>query len=533
LADHRNIILTGFMGTGKTSVGRLVAERLGWQFVDLDERIEAAAGKPVPAIFAEDGEPAFRDLETAACRAVGAESGLVIATGGGAVLRCANRDALIASGTLICLEASPEAILRRVGTGAGRPVLGGGDRVQRIQELLAERAGAYNCLPHHIDTSELAAEQVAERVLALTADLPEGAYRVPVLTPEGGYDILIAEGLLGEAGTRLVAAGVRPGRCTVITNPTVAGHHLASLMSALTRKGFESLVLTAPDGEAYKTLATVADLYRGLAEAKMARDEAIIALGGGVIGDMAGFVAATWLRGAPFVQVPTSLLSMVDASVGGKVAVDLPQGKNLVGAFKQPELVLIDPDVLATLPAAEFRSGLAEVVKAGIIGDPLLFTQLMGDGPATLTEMIGASVRVKAELVRRDPYEAGNRAWLNLGHTFGHALELVSGFSLRHGEGVSIGMVAAAALSERLGIWERPRGAEDGMVERLQEMLDRLGLPTSYAFDEDAVLAAMGTDKKRRGRNLRFVVIERIGKVALVEGVAEEDVRHALRAVNA
>ena len=284
-------------------------------------------------------------------------------------------------------------------------------------------------------------------------------------------------------------------------------------------------MLTAPDGEAYKTLATVGDLYHALAEAKVARDEAIIALGGGVIGDMAGFVAATWLRGVPFIQIPTSLLSMVDASVGGKVAVDLPEGKNLVGAFKQPELVLIDPEVLSTLPAAEFRSGLAEVVKSGIIGDPLLFTQLMGDGPSTLSDMIAGSVRVKAELVQRDPYEMGDRAWLNLGHTFGHALELVSGFALRHGEGVSIGIVAAAALSERLGT------CEPGVEQRLKEMLGRLGLPTHYAFDEDRVLRAMGTDKKRRGRSLRFVVIEQIGKVSLIEGVGEEDVRAALKAV--
>jgi shikimate kinase / 3-dehydroquinate synthase len=523
--NHRNVVLTGFMGTGKTSAGRLLAERLGWPFVDLDDRIVAAAGKPIPAIFAEDGELAFRDLETLACQAIGEEWGLVVATGGGAVLRPANREALIAAGTVICLEASPDAILERVGSATDRPVLGEGNRAERVGQLLEERSEAYALLPHHVDTTGLTASQVADRVLALMADLPEGAHRVPVRTPEGAYDVLIAEGILGEAGTRLAAAGLQPGRCAVITNPTVSEHHLAGLLVALERKGFEPVVLTAPDGEAYKTLSTVAELYHGLAEAKMARNEAIIALGGGVIGDMAGFVAATWLRGTPFVQIPTSLLSMVDASVGGKVAVDLPEGKNLVGAFKQPELVLIDPDVLATLPGAEFRSGLAEVVKAGIIGDPLLFRQLMGDGPGTLAEMIAASVRVKAQLVQRDPYEAGDRAWLNLGHTFGHALELVSGFTLRHGEAVAIGMVAAGALSERLGT------CEAGMVKRLQEMLGRLGLRISYAFDEDAVLAAMGTDKKRRGRSLRFVVIERIGQIKLVEGVPEDLVRQALSAV--
>ena len=532
--DRRNIVLTGFMGTGKTSVGQVVAQRLGWHFVDLDERIAASAGKPVPAIFAEDGELVFRDLETAACRDLCDELGLVVATGGGAVMRAANREALLSSGTVICLEAAPEAILQRVGNGTDRPMLGHGDRAERIRKLLAERAEAYASVPHHVDTTGLNVDQVANRILALTADLPEGSHCIPVRTPDGGgYDVLIAEGILAEAGARIAAPGVKPGRCAVVTNPTVAKHHLPGLLSALNRAGFEPVVLTAPDGEAYKTLSTVADLYHRLAEAKLARNEAVIALGGGVIGDMAGFVAATWLRGVPFVQIPTSLLSMVDASVGGKVAVDLPEGKNLVGAFKQPELVLIDPDVLASLPGAEFRSGLAEVVKAGIIGDPLLFLQLMGDGPATLTDMIAAAVRVKADVVQRDPYEMGDRAWLNLGHTFGHTLELVSGFKLRHGEAVAIGMVAAAALGERLGTCERLDGAEGGMVERVREMLERLGLPVSYTFDEEAVLAAMGADKKRRGRSLRFVVIERIGKVTLVEGVAEEDVRGALRVVQA
>jgi 3-dehydroquinate synthase len=466
-------------------------------------------------------------METAACHEVACQTGLVVATGGGAVLRAANREALISSGTVICLEATPEAILLRVGDGTDRPVLGEGDRAMRIRHLLAERAEAYGSLPHHVDTTGLSVPQVADRILALTGGLPEGARRMPISTPEGGYDVLIAEGILAETGARMAAAGVSPGRCAVITNPTVGEHHLTGLLTALEQARFEPLVLTVPDGEAFKTLATVAELYHSLAGARLARDEAVVGLGGGVIGDMAGFVAATWLRGVPFVQIPTSLLSMVDASVGGKVAVDLPEGKNLVGAFKQPELVLIDPDVLATLPGAEFRAGLAEVVKSGIIGDPLLFAQMMGDGPSTLTDMIAAAVSVKATLVQRDPYERGDRAWLNLGHTFGHALELVSGFRLRHGDGVAIGLVAAAALSERLGI------CEAGLTARLREILERLGMPTRYGFNEDAVFAAMGTDKKRRGRSLRFVVIERVGQVRLVDGVAEEDVRAALRAIQA
>ncbi len=250
-------------------------------------------------------------------------------------------------------------------------MLAGDDRLARIRELLARRAAAYAALPHHLDTTHLTIPAAAERVMGIAAGLPEDGHRLIVdcgsRTADSAarsaqseirnqeyavsrYDILIAESLLQEAGERIIKTGLKPGRCAVVTNPTVGEHHLTALVAALTGAGFEPAIFQVPDGEQFKTLATVADLYAGLAEAKLARGEPVIALGGGVIGDMAGFVAATWLRGVPFVQIPTSLLAMVDASVGGKVAVDLPQGKNLVGAFKQPELVLIDPALLRTLP---------------------------------------------------------------------------------------------------------------------------------------------------------------------------------------
>jgi len=541
-----NIILTGFMGTGKTVTGREVAARLSRPFVDLDDIIVERAGKPIPAIFAEDGELAFRALEAAICQELSVPAGLVIAAGGGAAVNPANRDTLSRGGTLICLDASPETLLRRIGDDDNRPMLAGTDRLARIYGLLAQRAEAYAAIAAHLDTTHLSIAATAERVLGIAAGLPEGGHQLivesgmrnadssaPSAQSEirnrksaiSGYAVLIAPGLLPQAGRRIVDAGVKPGRCAVITNPNVAGRHAPILVESLTEAGFEPLVFEIPDGEAHKTLNTAADLYARFAEAKLARNEPVIALGGGVVGDLAGFVAATWLRGVPFVQIPTSLLAMVDASVGGKVAVDLPAGKNLVGAFKQPELVLIDPDLLTTLPGAEFRSGLAEIVKAGIIGDEALFEELATRGPASLTTMIADAVRVKARVVERDPFEMGDRAWLNLGHTFGHALELISGYTLRHGEAVALGMVAAAEMSANLGYCDAEL---PGLV---RETLARLGLPTRYAFDPAAALAAMGTDKKRRGRSLRFVLIRQVGKVFVADNVPEAAVLEALESI--
>jgi 3-dehydroquinate synthase len=296
-------------------------------------------------------------------------------------------------------------------------------------------------------------------------------------------------------------------------------------LRSLTTAGFEPRLYEIPEGESHKTIAVAATLYDRFATDRLARSEPVIALGGGVIGDVAGFVAATWLRGVPFAQVPTSLLAMVDASIGGKVGVDLPSGKNLVGAFKQPALVLIDPEMLRTLPSAEFRSGLAEVLKAAIIGDPALFEQIAAAGPGTLAQVIADAARVKVRVVERDPLEHGDRAWLNLGHTFGHALEVISGYALRHGEAVALGTVAAAEMSAALGLCGRDLPA------RVRRMTERLGLPQRHAFDPEAALAAMGTDKKRRGRSLRFVVPLGIGQVTVIEAPSEQAVLDALETI--
>ncbi len=302
--------------------------------------------------------------------------------------------------------------------------------------------------------------------------------------------------------------------------------HADSLAEGLTAAGFDPILCLVPEGEQYKTLDTVRTLYEQFLTAHLDRNSAVIALGGGVIGDMAGFAAATYLRGVPFVQMPTSLLAMVDASVGGKTGVDMPQGKNLVGAFKQPKVVVMDTDTFSTLPPDEFQSGLAEVVKHGIIGAPRLFTQLETEGPANLKQLVADAVQVKINIVETDPYERGRRMYLNLGHTFGHAIELVSNFGMRHGEAVAVGLVAAARLSAGLG------QASPAFADRVEDLLNHLGLPTSVAgYAIEDVRLAMLHDKKRTGGTLRFIIPRDLGDVTIIDDPGETAVQEALQSV--
>ncbi|MCD6291425.1 MAG: 3-dehydroquinate synthase [Anaerolineae bacterium] len=525
--EDRNIILTGFMGTGKTTIGQLIARRLRRKFVDMDAIIEERTGMSIPQIFREQGEEAFRRLESELCRELAAQSGLVIATGGGALINAENRAALGATGDIICLRASVDAIMARVGTSMDRPKLDGTDRRARIEALLDERAAAYDAIQIQLDTSDVTPEEAVERALALLWDLPQ-ARRLPVHAPGGYiYDIILGEGLLNRAG-ELLTRRLPPGLAAVVTNPDVGRHWAQPLLDALSEAGFTPTLIEIPAGEEHKTLETVRTLYDHFLAAGLDRGSPIIALGGGVVGDITGFAAATYLRGVPFVQIPTTLLSMIDASVGGKVGVDLPQGKNLVGAFKQPEMVIIDPLTLRTLPAEEFRAGLAEVVKHGIIGSPRLFHQMEGRGPRDLTSLIADAVRVKIGVVEEDPFEHGRRAVLNLGHTFGHALEQLSGYQMRHGEAVSVGIVAAAHLATILG------RADPALTERLHHLLERLGLPVrAQGYAAEALYAAMRTDKKRVRGKLRFVIPEDIGRVTVTDEASPEQIQGALRAIGA
>lgn len=515
-SPQRNIVITGFMGTGKTTIGRRLAQRLSRPFYDLDEQIEANFGKPIPEIFAQDGEDAFRVAEAQLCSRFAQEQGVVISTGGGALVNPHNRHALAENGILICLTASTDVILHRISQESHRPLLPGTneERKQRIRDLLHQRRHAYAAIPHQVNTSNRDPEQIVERLLeTLDADTEvPGMVRLPVKSPVGTYHICLGEGLLQHSGTLILGRGFRPGPVAVVSNPTVAERHADTLMESLRQAGFAPVLCLMPDGEQHKTLATVSDLYTQLIEAGLDRSSPILALGGGVVGDTAGFTAATYLRGVPFVQIPTTLLSMVDSSVGGKTGVDLPAGKNLIGAFKQPDLVIIDPDTISTLPAAEFRSGMAEIIKHGIISAPDLFEQLEEHGPTSLTHLVADAVQVKIDLVEIDPFEKGPRAHLNLGHTFGHAIELASNFQVRHGEGVALGLIAAARMAAELG------QCEPSLVTRIANLVDRLGLPTTLSgYDAETLVEAMQHDKKRTVKNLRFIIPHRLGQVSLID----------------
>ena len=526
--DDRNVVLTGFMGTGKSSAGRMLADRLGRPFVDVDAEIEARSGWTVREVFDERGEAAFRALEGEMCREVGGRTGAVIATGGGALVNPANRAAMEADGTIVCLTCDVDEILRRLDGMTDRPLLDGAseERRSRIEALLAARADAYATLPHHVDTTRRSPGEVADAILDLLNEVV-----LTVRHGHGTYDVRIGLGGLERLGDAMRFAGIeRSAAVAVVTNPVVAERYGDEALGAVRGAGYRGQICLVPNGEEHKRLETVERVCDGMLDAGLDRHGVVVGLGGGVTTDIAGFAAAAYYRGVRVVQVPTSLLAMVDASVGGKTGVNLERGKNLIGAFWQPDLVVIDPRVLRSLPEAELRSGLAEAIKHGVLGDPDLFAELAdgsrdpadwwGDGAV---DRLARAVRVKVAVVEEDPTERGHRAKLNLGHTVGHAIEAVSGYVVRHGEAVAIGTVAAARLAVAVG------EAEPALVDTIESAFRRWGLPTRCPeVDVERLLTTARRDKKRAAGELRWILPRAIGDVAVVAGVPEDAVRDVL-----
>lgn len=506
---QRPLLLSGFMATGKTTVGQRVAALAGCGFVDLDQRIEAKAGKSVRRIFEDSGEEVFRQLEAASLdELLAAGRPEVIALGGGALLARERRLAAIDRAVLVGLSCSVEELLRRNQEQPGtRPLLAGGDPRARVTSLLEAREAAYAECPVRLVTDGKEPKALAAEVLAIWRRNPIG-----VAAGEHSYVVDIGNGV----APALVPGLVRGASRTLLVSDTnVAPLHAAPLTAAL---GQPELVVL-PEGEVNKTVTSVDAIWQRALALGLDRSSLLVGLGGGVVTDITGFAAATYMRGVRWVGLPTTLLAMVDASVGGKTGVDLGAAKNGVGAFWQPSAVVCDVAYTATETERNYTSALSEVVKTALVGDAALLERIEESVAAVrardlalTAELVRRSIRVKARIVGQDARETGIRAALNLGHTIGHALETAGGFGrLTHGEAVSLGLVAALRLGRHLGLTPAP------LVQRVTSLLARLGLPTDLAREPlvDA-LGLVGMDKKRKGSRVRFVGLTGVEQIEFV-----------------
>ncbi|HXX38850.1 MAG TPA: 3-dehydroquinate synthase [bacterium] len=536
---RHNVVLIGFMGTGKTVVGRALASRLRWPFVDTDALVEQRAGRSIPRIFAEDGEATFRRLEADVVAAVGESQGMVIATGGGVVLNRDNMARLRRNGVIVALRAGVHAILARLDGDGDRPLLGA-DPEGSIRRLLTERGPLYEDADLVVDTSLARADDTV-RVIEMFATTwrgrsgdasPPGAGSmaervVRVATRSRGYDVRIGRGLIGDIGDHLRGLGMT-GRIAVLTHPRLEGLYGDRVTSSLRAAGYEAVTVTVPPSETSKSLRAANRLYDRLLEARLDRGSVLVVLGGGVAGDLGGFVAATFLRGIAWAAIPTTLLAQVDAAIGGKTAVNHSRGKNLVGAVHQPVLVVSDIDTLGSLPLREMQSGMAEVIKTGVIGSPGLFSYLE-DGlkavlrrdPDALATVVARCAAYKAGVVTSDEREEAGRIVLNYGHTIGHGIEAAAGYrGLTHGEAVAVGMTLEGRLAVRMGL------CDAASMERQAALLRGAGLPvrvadlrTRHRPSAGAIAAAMALDKKARAGRLRFVLPVEVGRTVVRDDV--------------
>ena len=556
-----NLIITGFSGTGKSLVAKEVARGLNWDFLDTDDEIVKQTGKPIAEIFRQDGEGKFRELEREAIRKACQQRQTVIAIGGGAIVDSQNYEVLAKTGLIVCLEAKPETIYERLFREAAyspetevRPLLANDNPLERIRQLKASRQPYYANVDWTVHTDNLNISQVAEEVIRVSRllrlahphlnPLPSRERKLGsqlkanddvaclVETATQSYPVFVGYGLLDKLGEKMKKAALF-GTATVISDENVFSLYGSRVEGILKDAGFAVNSFVVPPGEETKSMDYAVKIYNFLVEHRAERDDIIIALGGGMVGDLAGFVAATFLRGMFWIQVPTSLVAMVDASIGGKVGVNHPEGKNLIGAFYQPNLVLADCQTLATLPQRELTSGWAEVIKHGLILDEE-FVQFLESNvnrltklePELLTRAIARSAAIKAQVVSQDEKEReGKRTILNYGHTIAHGLEAATQYKrFLHGEAVAIGMVGAAKLSQRLGLL--PSAA----VERQRALLQKFGLPTVFSgLGLAEITRAMELDKKTKEKTIRWVLLQDIGKAVIRSDVSQEDVLAVLQ----
>jgi shikimate kinase/3-dehydroquinate synthase len=516
-----DVVLVGLPGSGKSVVGKRLAHRHGATFIDLDERIERADGRSIPTIFEEDGEAAFRAIERKAVADLGPadqdpEVRRVVATGGGAIVDPRNRWTLYRGRVSVWLDGRPEVLAQRLRRSPHvRPLVSGRDPIGTIRDLAMRRERFYAAA----DIRQSGVAEVSGVVDAIEARLQDrpsgsGSMLLRAATPIGR--VTIGDGI-AVAGVDEALRRLEARRAVLVTEPgvwTIVGE---TMSNGLRNLGWTIDRIMLPEGEAAKRLAVVETAASGLARLRLERDEPIVAIGGGALGDAAGFLAATFLRGIPVIHVPTTLVAQIDSSIGGKTAVDLPEGKNLVGAFHQPTAIVIDVAVLRSLPERQRRAALGEAVKMAALGDERLFELLESDGTAVargdtgafdggaVAEIVERSAWAKMDVVMADERERGStggRITLNLGHSLGHAVEAAAGYGdLLHGEAVAYGLRAACRIGTAVGV--TPQDRADRIV-RLLDVLELAREPLPYTLE--TVLDHLATDKKHRGGRLRWVL---------------------------
>lgn len=525
-----NIYFTGFMATGKSRIGEQLARLLEWPFVDTDRIIEEKQGCTVSEIFEKHGEKAFRQLEIETLAELSKEQNKVIALGGGALTQADAIGYIRNSGILVRLWAPVDVLSDRIGRKNNRPLMSGLDdhaRRNKIEKMLKDREEYYSLADFAVKScEEIPIEQIAKKIKTL---VHAWQFRKVLVEAESHqYPIFIGRGIYGQLRNILEGLRLQNHDCLVVTDDRV-GEAQETQLQQIQRQGNNARCFRFPHGEANKHLQNLNRLYTYMLRKGYTRKSVLLQFSGGVVGDMAGFAAATYQRGIPFIQIPTTLLSMVDSSVGGKVAVNHPLGKNMIGAFYQPHAVLIDLDVLRTLPKDEYLAGLAEVIKYGVIWDPELFALLENNvedilrrEPVILEKVVARCCAIKAEVVGQDEKETGIRAILNYGHTFGHAIEKLTNYQVySHGIAVALGMRAAGRLSTIINLWTK----ED--EERQNRLLNLYGFPKHYIVNKDEAWSAMGIDKKADKGKRVFILPSKIGEVRIVSGIEREFIDQA------
>ncbi|HEU0072729.1 MAG TPA: 3-dehydroquinate synthase [Dehalococcoidia bacterium] len=554
------ITLTGVFGVGKTTVAALVAQRLGWDAVDADDVLVRIAGKEIAVIFDEQGEAAFRQLEAEAFSELAGRKNLVVAAGGGAPVFEPTRRSMVESGLVVCLKATPETVVQRMEAkeqGRPRPMLAADNALARARRLIDQRAAVYALADFTVETDGMTPEEIAEDVVQFYEKRGDRSFNRPgrveqlsrtpsvlppvidapnpttvIRTASGEYAALVGWGALERLGD-ITKRATHARRAFLISDDAVMAQWGETAVSSLREAGLEVASHTIPSGDGSKSLQQAAEVYDWLASQRAERRDVIVALGGGMVNDFSGFVAGTYLRGMPIVQAPTSLLAMVDASIGGKTAVNHAGAKNIVGLFYQPSAVVADVATLKTLPRRALIEGMGEVIKHALIRDPELLAvlearldDLMALEPELTTQVLARNVQIKGAVVSEDEREMGGvRELLNYGHTLGHAFEAAGGYeALLHGEAVAVGMIAAAEIGRRVGV------TPAALVERQRVLIQRAGLPLKppAGIDRARVHAALALDKKVVAGGQRWVLLEDVGRPIVTSEVPKEVVEAVL-----